>query len=294
MRDEIRMIPIAQIRILNPRHRDKRKFEVIIQSIRDVGLKKPIQVSAREPGEGDGAGYDLVCGQGRIEAFQALGYLEIPAMVVELSREERLLRSLVENMARRFSTPAALMKEIERLKECGYSNVQIGRKIGITDTAVGGFLTLQKAGEGRLLDAALTGRVSVGVAIEIAKTDSLETQRALLKAYENKQLNQSAIRTVKKLMEKRRLLGRDREILYGRKVCTSAETLVNAYTRESRRQKLLVKKAKICEAKLVFIVTAFNRLRADDNFLNLIRAESLATMPKFLWQKVENKRKEAA
>ena len=33
----------------------------------------------------------------------ALGYKEIPAMVVEISKEERLLRSLVENMARRSS-----------------------------------------------------------------------------------------------------------------------------------------------------------------------------------------------
>ena len=57
----------------------------------------PITVSLRE-NEPAGPKYDLVCGQGRMEAFIALGHLEIPAIVVEISKEERLIRSLVENM----------------------------------------------------------------------------------------------------------------------------------------------------------------------------------------------------
>src|SRR6202008_539880 len=89
MNDEIQMIPIDRIRILNPRHRDRKKFELIVQSIKNLGLKKPIQVSLRSPKEGEGPGYDLVCGQGRIEAFTALGFKEIPALVVEVSKEER-------------------------------------------------------------------------------------------------------------------------------------------------------------------------------------------------------------
>ena len=66
MNDEIKMIPIDQIRILNPRHRDRKKFELIVQSIKNLGLKKPIQVSLRDESEPEGVGYDLICGQGRI------------------------------------------------------------------------------------------------------------------------------------------------------------------------------------------------------------------------------------
>ena len=47
MNDEVKMIPIDRIRILNPRHRDQKKFELIVQSIKNLGLKKPIQVSLR-------------------------------------------------------------------------------------------------------------------------------------------------------------------------------------------------------------------------------------------------------
>src|SRR5712691_5328855 len=118
MNEEVKMIPLAKIRILNPRHRDKKKFQVVVESIKTVGLKKPIQVSRRGAQESaEEEGYDLVCGQGRIEAFMALGYTEIPAIVVDVSKEERMLRSLIENMARRYPTPLALMIEIERLKE---------------------------------------------------------------------------------------------------------------------------------------------------------------------------------
>src|ERR1700733_15877184 len=120
MSDEVKMIPIEQIRILNPRQRDQKKFEVIIQSIKNLGLKKPIQISLRTEGEAEKPGYDLICGQGRIQAFKALGYTEIPAIVIEISKEERLVRSLVENIARRYPQPMDLIREIERLKAQGY------------------------------------------------------------------------------------------------------------------------------------------------------------------------------
>jgi ParB family chromosome partitioning protein len=56
----------------------------------------------------------------------------------------------------------------------------------------------------------------------------------------------------------------------------------------------MVKKARICEAKLVLIATAFGRLLADENFVTLLRAESLAEMPKYLNDKVRFAEKEAA
>ncbi len=295
MSEKIEMIPIDRIRILNPRHRDRKKFELIVASIKSLGLKKPIQVSRRSMHEDGGAEFDLVCGQGRIEAYQAIGYKEIPAIVVDVSKEDRLLRSLVENMARRFPAPLALMNEIERLKAEGYTNVEIGKKLDMPDTTVGGFIALKKAGEERLLDAALAGRIPLGVAMDIAKAEDVETQRGLLKAYESKQLNQVSIRAVKRIIDQRRFIGKQRDAgPRERKKLTSAESLVNAYKRESQRQKLMVKKARLCDARLVFIVTAFDKLMADENFVTLLKAESLFTMPKYLWAKLATKRKEAA
>lgn len=295
MNDEVKMIPIERIRILNPRQRDQNKFEVIVQSIKNLGLKKPIQASLRATDEAEGAGYDLICGQGRIEAFLALGHKEIPAIVVEITKEERLVRSLVENIARRYPAPMDLIREIERLKAQGYNHHQISKKLDVSDTTVKGLMTLKKAGEERLLEAAVTGKIPLWVAIDIAKTDTVETQRELLKAYENKQLNYLSIRTVKRLIEQRRLIGKQRGGRgLGQKGRTSVESMVSAYRKESQRQKLMVKKAKVCDARLSFVVTALNKLLADENFVTLLRAESLATMPKYLWLKLAPEHEEAA
>ena len=294
MNNEIIMIPIERIRVLNPRPRDKKKFEQIIQSIKNLGLKKPIQVSLRSAEEGTEPGYDLVCGQGRMEAFLALGHKEIPAIVVEVSREERLLRSLVENMARRLPSRLALMNEIERLKADGYSNVEIGKKLDIADGTVGGYIALKKAGEERLLDAAINGKIPLGVAMDIAKADSPELQRELLKGFESKELNQFAIRTVKRLIDQRRFVGKGRDTEADKKKSrTNADSLINAFKRESQKQRLMVKKARLCDAKLVITVTALGKLLGDENFFNLLRAESLADIPQYLQDKLAAMKKEA-
>jgi ParB family chromosome partitioning protein len=294
MNEKIIMIPIDQIHILNPRLRDRKKFELIVTSIKNLGLKKPIQVSLRSEGEAEGLKYDLVCGQGRIEAFRALGHTEIPAIVVEVSKEDRLLRSLVENIARRFASPMDLLREIERLKAQGYSHPEIAGKLDISGAMLKGLIALKNAGEERLLQAAVSGRIPLWIAIDIARADTAEMQRELLKAYENKDLNYVSIRVVKRLMDQRRFLGKQARAdeTAPRKGRASAEKLVAAYRRESQRQKSLLRKAKLCDAKLLFVVTALDQLLGDGNFVTLLRAEALATMPKYLWSKLAPKHKE--
>lgn len=296
MNEQVTLLPIDRIRILNPRLRERKKFEKVLNSIRSLGLKKPIKVSNRSVKDGEDPGYDLVCGQGRIEAFLALGESEIPAVIVEVPKEERLLMSLVENMARRFPSPMDLIVEIERLKAAGYSKVAIGKKLDISDTMVGGLLSLQRAGEERLLDAALKGKIPLGVAIDISKAESTDAQRELLTAYESKQLNQVAIRTLHRVMEQRRFLGkRLRSGLKRNKAPqTTADSFVSAFRKETQRQKIMIKKAKLCEAHLMFLVTGFKRLMDDENFINLLKAEALGTMPKCLSERITSEARRAA
>ncbi len=283
--ENVIFIPLDRIRIVNPRLRDRRKFEKIIESIRNLGLKKPIQVSPRHGAAADGQQhYDLVCGQGRIEAFNALGYLEIPALVVEASKEDLLIMSLVENMARRYPAPGDLIVEIDRLKQAGYSNVAIGKKLDIADTMVSGLISLRNAGEERLLSEAVKGSIPLGVAIDISRTESPEAQRELLLAYEGGKLNQAAIRVVRRVLMQRRTLGKglhthDHQLKKGP---TTADGLVKEFKKETQRQRSLVRKAKVCDAHLMFITTAFRRLTIDEDFTNLLRAERLDTMPAFL------------
>lgn len=296
MNDEVQLIPIDRIRILNPRHRDQSKFALIVQSIKNLGLKKPIQVSLRAANEDEGPGYDLVCGQGRIEAFRALGFTEIPAVVVDISKEDRLLRSLAENMARRNPAPGEILTEVERLKKEGLTLHEISARIDVDTTTINSLLALKRSGEQRLLDAALSGRIPVSVAVEIARTDGIEMQRELLKACESRQLTKAALRMIRRVMDRRRLIGKQRGNgpRNPKPTRTSAESLVNVFRRESQKQRLMVKKARVCDAKLLFVLTALRRLMDDEHFVTLLRAEELATMPKDIWVRITEQRKEAA
>src|SRR5258708_15739964 len=91
----IRTIPIDEIRFLNPRVRNRRNFQEIVQSIAKVGLKRPITVSPRKT-EADSASYDLVCGQGRMKAFIQLGQTEIPAILTNAKERNYLVMSHVQ------------------------------------------------------------------------------------------------------------------------------------------------------------------------------------------------------
>ena len=285
-KQEVQMIPIDKIRVINSRERDRAKHEQIKESIATVGLKKPIQVSRRR--ETDEGGYDLVFGEGRLKAFVALGATEIPAIVVDLPKDERLLRSLVENMARRHSNHSALIREIERLKAKGYSSVAISKKVGVSDTFINSLLKLVKAGEERLVEAALAGKVPITIAIAISKTDGPDTQRELLKGYEDKTLTATSLRVVKKLIEQRRIFGKARGCRSRQTEQTpSADSFVSAYRRETERQKKLIRKAAVAEEKLLFIVTALKSLLADGHFTTLLRAEKLNTMPEYLAERIK-------
>src|SRR5262249_40177519 len=129
----VQMIPIAKIHVLNARSRNKAKFREIVTNISTVGLKKPITVSPR--GEGSD-GYDLVCGQGRLEAYIARGETEIPALVVDVPVADRYLRSLVENLARRARTPVEMARDMLALKKRGDTYAKIAQKVGLGERYV--------------------------------------------------------------------------------------------------------------------------------------------------------------
>ena len=95
-------IPVDQIDVLNPRERNNRIFAEIVANIKAIGLKKPVVVT-RRPGAAEDGRYLLVCGEGRLKAFKALGEASIPALIIQASEEDAFIMSLAENIARRQS-----------------------------------------------------------------------------------------------------------------------------------------------------------------------------------------------
>lgn len=282
---EVRNVPISAVTVLNPRSRNRRVFQELVTSIANLGLKRPITVSARPDG-----GYDLICGQGRLEAFVALGQTEIPALITEASEEDCFVMSLVENLARRQHRPLELVTEIGALKARGYSTQEIASKTDFSPEYIWAICFLLENGEERLIAAVERGLIPHSVAMEIAKAGDRDVQEALQEAYERKALPGNQVLAIRKIIEQRKTSGKAgrsgaRE---GQSVRTrvTADVLVRAYRKETDRQKLLVKKAALTQSRLVFVVNALQRLLADDHFVTLLRAEAMHTLPRPLAERL--------
>lgn len=62
---------------------------------------------------------------------------------------------------------------------------------------------------------------------------------------------------------------------------TSA-ALVNAYRAEAERQKDMINRAQVTRSSLLFLDAAFKSLLKDENFLTLLRAEGLDSLPRIV------------
>jgi len=96
------LIPIDKIRFSFKQPRryfDQAKMEQLIQSVKEHGILEPLLV---RPLDGD---YELVAGERRYRAAQALGLNEVPVTVRELSDKEALQVALIENLQREDLNP---------------------------------------------------------------------------------------------------------------------------------------------------------------------------------------------
>ena len=266
-------IPIAEVRVLNPRSRNRKTFQGIVANIGAVGLKKPITVFVREP-QADGTRYDLVCGQGRLEAAAALGSKTIPAIVTEAPLEERYLMSLVENVARKRPPLSDLVREVKRLKEAGDSTAKIAQKLGMGHTHVEGIVHLLNCGEDRLVERVEAGTIPLTVAVQIATASDTEVQRALSEAYERGELRGAKLFAVQKI-----IAARAKQQNVAVPAALSRKDFANTYDRETKRHRELTARAAVVRERLALLTAALQRLFSDEAFLQVLASENLAEIP---------------
>lgn len=279
---KIQMISIKEIHVTNTRERREKSFQDIKGNISRVGLKKPVTVRPSD----DANGYDLVCGEGRLKSFIALGQETVPAIVRrDLSQEDAFVMSLVENMARRQHSAMDLLKGIEMLRDQGYGVMDISRKIGLGDSYVYEILNLLGMGEERLLSAVEKGQIPLSIAMKIVSSPG-EEQRALQDAYESKELRGKKFIMAQRLVEKRRNLGKGmRKSGHKRNAdgsSVSTRQMLRKFQIEIDRMRSVVEKSDTTNNTLLIIVESFFNLLKDGNFINLLRAENIETMPKAL------------
>jgi ParB family chromosome partitioning protein len=278
----IEIISVGAIDVVNPRARNRRIFKEIVTSVAELGLKRPITVK-RKPGEGEQR-YDLVCGQGRLEAYQALGQREIPATIIDATNEDSAIMSLVENCARRQHRSIDLLHDIEGMRQRGYEFEEIARKTGLTVEYVRGVSGLLEGGEQRLLRAVEAGQMPVSVAVLISQTEDNEVQNVLQQAYEEKLLRGQRLLAAKKLIEQRRRRGKGYKTGPRRVDGTplSSNALLRAYRQDVDRKRVLIRKSNGTKARLIFILEALRKLLSEPDFISILESEKLDTLPKNL------------
>ena len=301
--ENVTLVPVARIEVLNSRDRNMRVFEEIVESIQLIGLKKPITVAER-PGEDGQPKYVLVCGEGRLNAFRILGETHIPALVVDVSDEDAFIMSLAENIARRGYRPLEILADIELLRNRGYSADVIIQKTGLSPKYVRDIVFLLEQGEERLIEGVQRGSIPLTTALEIARASANDPNNAnangegqgegggsnlgdlLQEAYENGQLKGRQIIEAKRLIEKRQQLGPSSPNAAQIKPPTSSYSLVRTYQKEVERQRKMVLKAEHAHQRLLLVVQGLKKLFADENFVTLLRAEGLDTLPKYLAERI--------
>jgi ParB family chromosome partitioning protein len=268
---KVESIPIAGIKVLNPRTRSRQRFRQIVKSIERSGLKRPIVASRR----GGKNSYDLACGETRMAALAALGETDIPAILVDASAEDCILMSLVENIARRRHSPVELVGDIGRLAKT-LTAPDIAAILGVTTDFAKAITYLIRHGESRLISAVERGIVAPSLAVEIARAKTPQLQAALLETCLEGKHNSRQIQKMRKLVEQRHRNGVKAQFA-GEKI--NASVLVRAYRQESERQQIVARQADLTLARLSFLINALRALMAERLFTSLLRDAGLDRMP---------------
>ncbi|CAG9257953.1 Chromosome partitioning protein ParB [Burkholderia diffusa] len=276
---QVVMIPVQAIVVVNPRIRNKKTHHEITENIQRVGLKRPIEVR-RMAGEPDK--YALVCGQGRLESFKILGQTEIPAIVLDVDEHTGLIMSVVENVARRNPLASEMLAQVDMLRKKGYSDAEIGKKVGYTASWVNMVGTLLERGEKRLLAAAEAGHIPLHLAIDISRASDSEAQNLLLDAVNSGEIKGKKVTAIRRILERRSRIGKGTHEQAGRAVKRkklSPDDLMRMYQRDADRHKLIQLKAERVSTSLLVVNEIFKELFADPDFVSLVKTEGLLTVP---------------
>jgi ParB family chromosome partitioning protein len=287
--EAVRLIPIDLIDVLNSRDRNSKVFEEIVGNIKTIGLKKPVTVTQRTGPDGN-IKFLLVCGEGRLNAFRLLGETHIPALVVAVDDEDAFIMSLAENIARRQYRPLEILADIESLRQRHYGPETIAQKTGLSPQYVTNIIFLLERGEERLIEGVQQGLIPLTTALEIARAADTDKElgAVLQQAYESGQLRGRQLVEARRLVEKREALGPS--VSHGAvpksAPAISPSSLVRTFQKEVARKKQMVIKAEYSQNRLLFVIEALRKLLADENFVNLLRAEGLQSLPAPLAERI--------
>ena len=149
-----------------------------------------------------------------------------------------------------------------------------------------GIVQLLKHGEDVLLQAVDAGRIPLRIAIIISTGTNEEVQAALIEAYEKGDLRGAKLEMARRIIAHR--LSRDRGSgrTSPKKRKLSSAVLIEEYEQHVQRQRSAVTRLNAVTHRLMILSTAMKRLLQDENFVTLLRAESIQDIPKHLSERM--------
>ncbi len=104
---------------------DREKLHELAQSIKENGVIQPIIVR-----QSPVIGYEILAGERRYRASLLAGLRSIPAVVKQLSDQEMMVQSIIENLQRENLNPIEEARAYESLVEKGFTHAEIANKMG--------------------------------------------------------------------------------------------------------------------------------------------------------------------
>ena len=155
----------------------------LVASLRETGMVQPILVRRR------GERYQVIAGERRHRAAQALGLPTVPVVVRDVPDDRLLELALVENIQRAELTPLEEAHAYERLqRELGLTQEEIAKRVGKERPTIANVLRLLRlTREARELLA--EGRLDAGHGRALLALDRAEDQVALAREAARKGLS---------------------------------------------------------------------------------------------------------
>ena len=101
------------------------KIQELAQSIKENGLIQPIIVRKSPV-----LGYEILAGERRYRASIVAGLSEVPVIVKQLSDQDMMLHSIIENLQRENLNPIEEAKAYQSLIDKGFTHTEVAEKMG--------------------------------------------------------------------------------------------------------------------------------------------------------------------
>jgi len=152
---------------------DEAKLAELTQSIAATGVVQPVVVR-----EVAGGRYQLIMGERRWRASQAAGRATIPAIVRQVSDEQAMEMTIVENLQRADLNPMEQARAFERLaREFKMTQEQMATRTGKDRASIGNFIRLLKLPDS-IQHLVESGQLSFGHARALLGLESAEQMKA--------------------------------------------------------------------------------------------------------------------